>query len=119
MPDARRHLKRAEENEKLADAMPQRDGFSTDWAITVRFYSSLHYIDAFLAGKQVHPLDHDARDSEVERNGSLTDIYKEYRRLKDWSRAARYDIAEYPASKARESRSKLNAIKIHILERLR
>ena len=57
-----------------------------DWAVTILFYSALHYIDAFLAGKNMHPLNHDQRDEEVERNGSISNIYNDYRRLKDMSR---------------------------------
>jgi hypothetical protein len=46
-------------------------------------------------GKAFKPLNHKQRDEEIENNGSLTDIYKHYRRLKDMSREARYNIASF------------------------
>jgi hypothetical protein len=63
------------------------------------FYAALHYVDAYLAGKNMHPLSHEQRDREVENNGSLSGIYPDYRRLKDLSRAARYEIANFPKEK--------------------
>jgi len=69
-----------------------------DWAIVILFYSALHYIDSFLAGKYKHPKSHELRDTEVESNGTLHPIYNDYRRLKDGSRQARYDIPNYHKS---------------------
>jgi hypothetical protein len=63
------------------------------------FYAALHYIDAFLAGKNMHPMDHAHRDEEIHNNGSISDIYRDYRRLKDMSKQARYDIANFGEDK--------------------
>lgn len=82
------------------------------------FYAALHYIDAFLAGKQMHPLNHESRDEEVERNGTLTTIFKDYRRLKDWSREARYGIADYSLDTLRRAEERLRRIQGHILSHL-
>jgi hypothetical protein len=35
------------------------------------FYAALHHIDAFLADKNLHPLNHSNRDEEIENNGSI------------------------------------------------
>jgi len=78
------------------------------------FYAALHYVDAYLAGKQMHPLNHEERDQEIQNNGSLTDIYKDYRRLKDLSRAARYEIANYPREKLELAKYRLARIKAHL-----
>ena len=114
MPQRHEHLIRAQENEKLASALRPKFPVCADWAITILFYAALHYIDAFLAGKNLHPLNHDARDKQVEQNGSLTDIYDDYRRLKDLSRAARYEIACYPPEAVEMANGRLARIKEHL-----
>ena len=81
------------------------------------FYAALHYIDAFLAGKNMHPMDHTQRDEEVENNGSTTDIYNAYRRLKDMSREARYNIANFGEDKLVVARNRLEQIKRHLQDR--
>ncbi|MGA2589444.1 MAG: hypothetical protein ABSH32_05990 [Bryobacteraceae bacterium] len=78
------------------------------------FYAALHYIDAFLAGKNMHPLNHKQRDEEIERNGSLSEIYPAYRRLKDLSRAARYEIPDFPPEKLDLAKNRLSEIKRHL-----
>ena len=98
MPDKLQHLERARGNESLVRSLDLEDGIQVDWAITMLFYSALHYIDSFLAGKNLHARGHDARDSEVSVNGTLSPIYNDYRRLKDASRAARYDCVDYTQS---------------------
>ena len=114
MPRFHEHLARAAENEGLALSIGRQYGCSVDWAITMLFYSALHHIDAYLAGKNMHPLNHEKRDGEIENNGSLADIFKPYRRLKDLSRAARYDIANYGEAELASAKQRLNAIKAHL-----
>jgi hypothetical protein len=78
------------------------------------FYAGLHYVDAYLAGKNMHPLNHQERDEEIQNNGSLSGIYKDYRRLKDMSRAARYEIANFPKDKLGVAKQRLANIKEHL-----
>ena len=82
------------------------------------FYAALHHIDAFLAGKDRHPLSHANRDEEIENNGSIADIYQDYRRLKDMSRAARYEIANFGADSLEIAKSRLTKIKTFLSARL-
>jgi hypothetical protein len=114
VPQRHEHLKRAQENEQLAAAMNADIPVCADWAITMLFYSALHYLHGFLAGKNFHPPNHDARDVEIERNGSLAGIYREYRRLKDASRAGRYEIAEFRRIDVDTATARLSRIKAHI-----
>ena len=114
MPQREQHLARADENEKLALGLSRQHGFCVDWAITMLFYSGLHWIDAYLAGKNFHPANHEIRDDEVEKNGSLSDIFRDYRRLKDLSRAARYEIPNFGEDKLAIAMGRLSNIKRHI-----
>jgi hypothetical protein len=77
-------------------------------------YAALHRIDAYLAGKNMHPLNHNFRDEEIENNGSLASIFKAYRRLKDLSRAARYDIPNFHANILEVAKQRLKSIKEHL-----
>ena len=86
-----------------------------DWAITMPSYSGLHWIDGYLAGKNLDPRNHEIRDDEIERNGSLSAIFKDYRRLKDLSRTVRYEIPNFICSVSRRTKLvgkvRLNAAK--------
>jgi hypothetical protein len=114
VPQRHEHLERAHQTEKLADALQSTLGVCIDWSITMLFYAGLHYIDAFLARKNMHPLDHSHRDEEIERNGSLSPIYPEYRRLKDLSRAARCQIPNFSEQTKAVAKNKLERIKSHL-----
>jgi hypothetical protein len=76
----------------------------------------LHCItsDRYLAGKAFKPLNHKQRDEEIESNGSITGIYREYRRLKDMSREARYNIASYAGRDLQIATERLRRIKAHL-----
>jgi hypothetical protein len=114
VPQRHEHLSRARQTEQLALALNRDLPVCIDWAVAMLFYAALHYIDAFLAGKSVHPMNHKQRDEKIERNGSLSGIYGAYRRLKDLSRAARYEIPNFPPGKIDVARDRLPAIKRHL-----
>ena len=114
MPDRNEHLIRARQTEALAARLDVSLGVGVDWAITMMFYAALHYVDAYLAGKHMHPLNHEQRDWEIESNGSLSTIYNDYRRLKDLSRAAPYEIANFPKEKLDVANRRLTNIKTHL-----
>ncbi len=50
MPSSQQHLEQADSNEKLAQILCDGDGHY-DWAVTVAFYSALHYFEAYLVRK--------------------------------------------------------------------
>jgi hypothetical protein len=114
VPSRPEHLTRAAENEALSKTLDLDNGCQADWAVTMLFYAALHYIDAFLAGKHLHPRDHDIRDSEVENNGSLSPIYNDYRRLKDNSIAARYEIANFHRANLPPIEARYDRVKSHV-----
>ena len=119
MPSRDEHLERARQNEEFAGSLDIDRAIQADWAVTILFYSALHYVDAYLAVKSYHPPDHDARDSEIENNGSLADIYKDYRRLKDRSREARYNVANFHPDQFPPLKARFDRIKRHVLSKLR
>jgi uncharacterized protein (UPF0332 family) len=111
VPDAAQHLNRAAENELLARSLDFEKGVEVDWAIVMLFYSAVHYIDSVLAVKNRHPKDHTSRDSAIENHGTLSAVYNDYRRLKDGSREARYEIPNYHKSQFPQFDRRFNKIK--------
>jgi hypothetical protein len=90
MPQRDQHLDQARHNAKFY-ATVDKKAFK-DWAITVLFYTGLHYIDAFLAQQRaaVHPQTHKVRDNAVAMVAELRPIYANYAALKNASFNARY-----------------------------
>jgi len=89
MPARDDHLDQARHNEQFY-AVVDKSAFK-DWAITVLFYTGLHYIDAFLAQRaNLHPPVHKIRDNMVTRVAELRPIAPDYFALKNGSFNARY-----------------------------
>jgi hypothetical protein len=115
VPQRHEHLARALENETLAEStLDPAKGVCVDWAITMLFYAGLHYVDAYLTQSAGRPKSHQQRDRIIETNGSLSPIWEDYRRLKDISEQARYQIAAYDESKMVLARQRLHNIKSHL-----
>lgn len=95
MPAAKDHLDWAERNEQFAKSLDLSDCVSVNWAITAVFYAALHYVDAFFAARSDKPFFHTQRGSKIRDTPELALIWSDYRRLKDISREARYNLAPY------------------------
>jgi uncharacterized protein (UPF0332 family) len=61
-----------------------------DWAVTILFYSALHYVDAFLATHEIDPGSHVERDKMLRTVSQLRPLYNDYCFLKNQSHNARY-----------------------------
>ncbi len=102
MATKEQHLKKAEHNEAFfnefeIDATPY-----LDWVVTGIFYSAIHYIRAVAAK---HRFINISSYGEIDRMFSTvsifkrnSDVYIDYRQLKDDSRAARYEITPFSAT---------------------
>lgn len=119
VPQRPQHLERARQNEKLAERFAKASNPTCiDWAITLLFYSALHLIDGFLAGKNFHPLNHYERGEEIENNGSLSEIHKDYETLQKMSENARYEIADYSKQDYEKALKRFSRIKQHVLVKM-
>lgn len=94
MPGVQTHLEQARHNEAFLQRIDS-DTYS-DWVVTVLFYAALHYVDAYLA-KQGHadPGDHDTRDDLIRQFADTRLVWREYSRLKSFSRSSRYYGARF------------------------
>lgn len=92
MPTLERHLPQAERNERAADAMASLPERYTEWEVAMLFYSALHYVDAFLATRGLHPQSHLERKDLV---ASLTNLARYYDILFKRSMNARYHLYQF------------------------
>lgn len=113
------HLEWAEKTEAFANSLDRSDNVEVNWAITALFYAAVHYVDAYLVSRGNRQLDHQGRDYEIRQNNDfLKPIWKDYKRLKDMSREARYELAPYGEREFIRASSLLNTIKRHISQKL-
>lgn len=91
MPTRGDHLNQAAHNLSFYGSIHRAT--YADWAVTVLFYTSLHYVDAFLANLPTpqHPGGHPARRKYFANLPELAPIWGDYRTLEDASRNARYE----------------------------
>jgi uncharacterized protein (UPF0332 family) len=92
MPTKAQHIQKAEHNEQFSNSLIAT--VYTDWAVTGYFYSALHYVDAYLSTKGIHPIMHTQRDNKAKRALPIK-IWGAYRYLKDASRDTRYDMKSF------------------------
>ena len=89
MPSRDEHITQARHNAAFYAAI-DRVGFP-DWAVTVLFYTALHYVDALLAEKgNIDPTKHTLRSDVVSRLAELKPVYGDYEFLKNASYNSRY-----------------------------
>ena len=97
MPGVSQHLAQAEHNEKLFYALDHAT--YSDWAVTVLYYAGLQYVDAYLSSIGIDdPGGHDVRDPLVRDTPALRKVWPAYKRLKSFSRNARYYTRRFTAS---------------------
>ncbi len=108
MPTTPEHKAKAAANEAFASTL---DAPSWDWAVSGLFYSALHYVEAYLATKNVHSGSHPVRDSHIQKDTVLKTVYKSYRELKDESRTARYDVVQFSPVDVKRLTATLDQVK--------
>lgn len=89
MPDQADHIAQADHNWHLVQYLGPLGSPYSDWVVTGTFYSALHYVDALLAGHNIHPAGHSERLREFYSRIDAT-TYDAYRQLRDDSVNARY-----------------------------
>lgn len=113
-------MRQAEHNEKFVNHFDINSTIFLDWVVTGIFYSALHYIDGYLATKNLHLKGHIARDNYVYKVSDLRQIYGHYRTLKDDSEDARYDVRGFQSQEVNQLiANEFNTIKNHIIDLLK
>ena len=101
MPNQQEHLKKASHNENFYQSLALESTPYKDWLVVGVFYTALHFIDAYLAKRHIHPFSHAMRDDWVKKNRELDEIWLDYRDLKEFRMKASYKIYEFTTEEIR------------------
>jgi hypothetical protein len=112
LPTRDEHLDKATHNEKLAEVLSQTTFL--DWAVTVFFYSALHYAHIILAINGQHPTSHEITGPLVRRNPMLKKVWAEYESMRIASRNARYYATEIKPQHLADVRNDFNALRSYV-----
>lgn len=116
MPDVAQHLAQAARNEGLSQQLEVQQ---PEWAMTVLFYASLHYVEAYFfdqaTGSQPQHYSTHAQRTLGVTTRLPNNIAKCYKRLYTRSRQARYDCVVFTtADVQRWRRDALEPIKHYV-----
>jgi hypothetical protein len=115
MPSKDAHLKKAHHNESFVQDLDVGKTSYKDWAVVGLFYAALHYLDAYLAQKNTHPISHEGRDGWIKNLTELYSIYKDYRELKEYRMDVSYKLIEYTEAEInRDIKPHLRSIKAQL-----
>ena len=92
MPTFAEHRRQVNHNESIFPKMLEPRTNACDWAITVMFYTALHFFDAYLDEKLgFHPQNHKERNKQFQL--LLPGPWDHYLRLLNASKNARYKVS--------------------------
>jgi len=127
MPTQDEHLDKAQHNQRFYESLDIATTDFLDWLVTGLFYCALHYVDAYLATKLIHPRQHagtNQRNDQVAHMPELRVIYRHYRALYDDCIDARYGfhptgMRNFSVSEIQRLRDwNLATIRAHVLQLL-
>lgn len=88
------HLTKSAQNEELAQTLDASTVIGVEWAITMKFYAALHFVQAYFSSRTGRaPTTHERRASAIQRDPMISGAYDDYRELEDLSRDARYNFS--------------------------
>jgi hypothetical protein len=121
MATAQEHRLKAVHSWNFLDFYGLSEGEFVDWAVTVLFYCALHWLRALLAQEGYQVRNYRDEEDAITGTGVFTPRALEwYRHLKDSSRMARYETAEFSTSAYQDLRqSCFEPFKTFITSKLR
>lgn len=89
------HLSKVQENLIFLNSLDEGVSGTFAWSITVLFYCALHYVEAYFVTQGKGFNHHFSRGRAIQQDARINSLYKNYRRLEDLSREARYDVSSF------------------------
>lgn len=103
MASVDQHVARATRNQQFAEHFDLDTTEFRDWVVTGYFYSSLHWIDAYLTKINKKTDDgHASRNTLTNTERELTGISRAYRKLFSYSQNARYELIDFSPQAIRQ-----------------
>jgi hypothetical protein len=92
MPSTDEHIAKAKMLEEFAADVKGLSGQPRDWCAVLLHYSAIHWVEAYLAhlDPKCHPRGHEARQTQMNKYPEFSNIWPQYRFLKDSSSSVRY-----------------------------
>jgi len=118
MPSQAEHLFKATNNKTFAQGLTKGTPTAVGWALTVLFYSALHYVEAYNAKFNAHFSKHEELNKDIQRNPQLSVIFDDYRDLSTFSWNARYRPVAYGEKELNEALACHAAVEEHVTELL-
>jgi len=113
------HIQVAKHNEEFATSFDLKTTKFRDWAVTVYFYTALHYVEAYLDTQNFHSADHRTRDTAMARFAGTKPIFNDYSELKNHSINARYYGKRFSEDDVvKEVQPSFKAVKDHLTKLL-
>lgn len=99
MPTKEQHIEQANHDDQFWNSLNPGNTQYIDWVVCVIFYEAVHWIEAFLATKGLHPRTHVTRQvSMLHYSYELGPILDDFKYLKNDSENARYRCYKHPLS---------------------
>lgn len=113
------HLRKGDGNLDAYRALAYLNPPFHDWRIIILYYAAMHYVDAYLATRNVHPDSHADRKREMREVRELDPIYDIYRTIENSSRDARYEAVPFTPQDVAEIDRRVRQVDSHICDLLR
>lgn len=84
------HLSKARENQAFAEGLINDSRSGRQWGLIVRFYSAVHYVEAYLSSLNCGTSSHEARRRAIKARPELAAIADHFQDLYNLAWAARY-----------------------------
>jgi hypothetical protein len=118
MPSEIVHRCQAEHNKQFLDWLDLNTTKYLDWAVTVIFYTALHFVEWLLVTKGPNGLHSDSHEARHQLMGSVSElkpIYPDYRELEFQSHRSRYEGVQFRRDVVKSTlMPKLERIESHI-----
>ncbi|MGO4881924.1 MAG: hypothetical protein ACLP59_14015 [Bryobacteraceae bacterium] len=110
------HLSKARENQAFAESLINNSRAEREWGLIIRFYSAVHYIEAYLASVGCGASTHSERRRAVGGRRELAAIARPFNELYNLAWNARYLCLDCPLADVLRAHEILIAIRAHVEE---
>lgn len=112
------HRKKYAENKEILNTLfDEKEKKHSNWIATICFYTSLHMIEAKMAGKNLHSKSHRERSDYIESSGLFSNkVRMMYKQLETNSKIARYSENDITPTVANQMKRYMEQIENEVIE---
>lgn len=114
MASKQEHLSKASDNQAFVESLETTDRAQREWGLIIRFYSAVHYIEAYLSVVSRESTGHADRRRLIRERPELAAIEAPFQDLYNLAWAARYLCLPCPLRDVLTAHDILIAVRQHI-----